>query len=79
VASELQSLADSIAGGINVTAHDGPVEVTTRTRVASGGRISARPAVNVTLAHPGGLGIEAKTGALVKAAAAAGLQVKRKA
>lgn len=76
VESAVSDLAEGVASRIHETAHDGPVPVETRSRVASGGRISARPAVDVILAHPGGLAIEAKYGALTKAASAAGLEVR---
>lgn len=79
VASEIQSLGSSVASNVGApTASGKPVEVRTRSRTAQGGRLSARPAVDITLAHPAGLAIEAKRGYLVKAAAASGLEVKKR-
>lgn len=50
--------------------YDLPVEVTTTT--------TDRAHANVTLAHPAGLAVQAKHGALTKAAAQTGLDVKGK-
>ena len=79
VADAVESLGQSVKGNVgSPTASGKPVDVTTRSRTAAGGRLSARPAVDITLAHPAGLAIEAKRGYLVKAASAAGLEVKRR-
>lgn len=75
VGSAVDGLGAAVKGGVSETAGGQAVPVRTRRRVAQGGRLSARPAVDVELAHPAGLRIEAKRGSLVRAAAAAGLEV----
>ncbi|QWY81832.1 hypothetical protein SEA_HONK_9 [Microbacterium phage Honk] len=67
----VSAAAADIAGRVNATAHDGPVEVTTGTHEA---KLSA--AASVTLDHPGGLAIEAKHGPLAKAAIAGGYTLR---
>lgn len=76
VAARVNALGSQVAGSINETADGEPVEVEVRSRTASGGRLSARPASDVMLAHPAGLRIEAKRGTLVRAAGGIGLEVK---
>lgn len=80
VAAKVSSLGSQVASAVgSPTASGEPVPVVTRSRTASGGRLKgSRPAVDITLAHVAGLAIEAKRGYLVKAAASAGLEVKRK-
>lgn len=52
-------------------------EVVVAEYTAQGGRLrSPRPAVAVTVKHPGGLGMEAKYGVLSRAAASAGLRMR---
>lgn len=76
----MKSLAEKVADGvrsqgIQVGDHDGgsrevdlPVSVTER--------ITDRAHATVTITHPSGIAVQAKHGALTKAASAAGLQVK---
>jgi hypothetical protein len=72
----LDSEASKIASGAEgETASGKPVPVRRSNRTAKGGRLSERPAVDVTLAHPAGQRIEAKRGTLARAAAAAGFEV----
>jgi hypothetical protein len=78
VAARINALGASVAGNISETADGEPVPVEVRSRIASGGKLSPRPASDVVLAHPAGLRIEAKRGTLVRAASAAGLEVKRR-
>lgn len=73
VASLVADTADSVASNVSETVRSGeplPVKVATYT--------TDRAAAGVTLAHPAGLGMEAKHGSLSKAAAAAGLEVRSK-
>lgn len=79
VASLVESLGSSVAAAVgSPTAGGEPVDVVTRSRVASGGRLrGARPAVDITLAHPAGLRVEATRGPLARAAASVGLEVKK--
>jgi hypothetical protein len=78
VGALVEALGHDVGGNVgSYTTSDGkvvPVRVTRR--VASGGRLSVRPAVDVTLAHPAGRNVEAKHGVLARAAASAGLTVK---
>ena len=70
VAGVIDDAAAAVASGVSETARDGqavPVEVDSYT--------TDRAAAGVTMAHPAGLGIEAKRGTLSRAAAAAGLEV----
>jgi hypothetical protein len=78
VTNKIASLGATVKANVgSPTASGDPIPVTTRMRVASGGRlIGTRPAVDVTLAHVAGLAVEAKRGPLARAAAAAGLPVK---
>ena len=77
VETAVESLGRSVASAVGTpTASGKPIDVTTRSRTASGGRISARPAVDVTLAHPAGLAVEAKRGPLARGAASVGLEVR---
>jgi hypothetical protein len=77
VASEVIELGARVASNVgSPTASGKPIEVRTTTRVAAGGRLSPRTAVDVTLAHPAGLAVEAKRAPLARAAAASGLQVR---
>lgn len=79
VASAVEGLGASVAGAVGTpTASGRPIEVTTRSRIADGGRLSARPAVDITLADPAGLRVEAKRGPLARAAASQGLEVRRR-
>lgn len=73
VASAAADVADSVRGlGIQVDGvpgkYDLPVEVSTYT--------TDRAAASVAIAHPSGVAVQAKHGALSKGASAAGLQVK---
>ena len=77
VAAAVASLGAQVAGNVGTpTASGRAIKVTTRSRTASGGRLSARPAVDISLADPAGTAVEAKRGPLRQAAAAAGLEVK---
>jgi hypothetical protein len=70
VAAVVEGLAETIAGSIDETARNGdPVRVLTE------GYTTDRAAAAVILAHPAGLGKEAKHGTLTRAAASAGLEV----
>lgn len=69
VASVIGSVAESVAASIDEVAHDGPVPVDVYSST------SDRARAHVTMAHPGGLGIEATRSPLARAAAGAGLQV----
>ena len=62
-----QAVADNVPP---IQAHDREVDVITDAFVTD------RPVAGVTLAHAGGIGLEAKYGYLSKAAASAGLQVR---
>lgn len=79
VASKIEALGASIASAVgSPTAGGEAIPVKTRTRVASGGRLKgSRPAVDISLAHPAGLRVEAMRGPLAKAAASVGLEVKK--
>lgn len=78
VYAEVQRLASSVKGTISATAGGETIPVTLRTRVAAGGRLrSPRRAIDVTLAHPAGLRVEALRGPLARGAASAGLQMKK--
>jgi hypothetical protein len=72
VAGAVQALAETTAGNArshpSVTRHGLPVEVTSYT--------TDRAACAVTLAHPAGMPIQARYGALTQAAGAAGLEVR---
>ena len=78
VAGEVRRLGSSVAtaaGSDGAVSRHG-VPVTVAEYVARGGRLrSERPAVAVTLAHAAGVGIEAKYGALSRAAGEVGLTV----
>ncbi|AYN57731.1 hypothetical protein PBI_DRMANHATTAN_11 [Arthrobacter phage DrManhattan] len=79
VTAEVEALGSKVRAAVgSPTASGKPIPVERRSRTASGGRLSSRPAVNITLAHPAGLAVEAKRGPLAKAASSVGLQVKRK-
>lgn len=79
VKGEVESLGRKVQAAVGApTASGEPIPVERRSRVADGGRLSARPAVDVSLAHPAGMAVEAKRGPLVRAAASVGLEVKRK-
>lgn len=80
VAAEVEALGSAVSAAVGTpTASGRPIPVKRYTRTASGGRLrGSRPAVDIVLADPAGLAIEAKRGYLVKAAASAGLEVKRK-
>lgn len=79
VAAATVGLGRSVAGAVSATADGEPIEVESRTRIAAGGRLSARTAFDVTLAHPAGLRVEAQRGPLARAAASRGLEVKGRA
>lgn len=72
VVSAIHSLAESVAanvrGNASVQRHAMPVAVQHMT--------TDRTKSIVVIAHPGGLGVQAKHGALTQAASAAGLEVK---
>jgi hypothetical protein len=61
--------AKRVAAGASIAAHDGAVEVVVDETTTD------RAKAFVTLAHPAGLGLEAKHGVLTKAARAAGLEM----
>ncbi|WVX87862.1 hypothetical protein SEA_BERRIE_11 [Arthrobacter phage Berrie] len=74
-----QELASSVAGAVDASVDGKKIEVTQTTRVAGGGRLrSPRRAIDIHLAHPAGLRVEAKRGPLAKAAASRGLQVRKR-
>lgn len=73
-----QELAASVAGAVDASAGGEKIPVTRTTRVAAGGRLSARRAVDIHLAHPAGLRAEAKHGFLTRAAASRGLEVRKR-
>ncbi|WNN93967.1 hypothetical protein SEA_NITRO_11 [Arthrobacter phage Nitro] len=74
-----QALASSVASAVDASADGKPIDVTQTTRVAQGGRLrSPRRAVDIHLAHPAGLRVEAKRGPLARAAASRGLQVRKR-
>lgn len=81
VANLVEDLGSAVSAAVGTpTASGRQIPVKTRFRMASGGRLrGSRPAVDIILADPAGLAIEAKRGYLVRAAASAGLEVKRKA
>ena len=66
----IDELATTIAGNVSTGSVDAQVTVKSYT--------TDRAAAAVTIAHPAGLAIEAKYGALKKAAAAEGLEVTAK-
>ncbi|WWV91843.1 neck protein [Microbacterium phage phiMiGM15] len=66
VTSAANSAASSIQG---IQAHDGPVDVIVDEYQ------SDRPVAGITLAHAGGIGLQAEYGFLTEAAASAGLEV----
>lgn len=68
IAALINATARRVAS--SVQADDLPVEVDQYT--------TDRRAASVTIAHPAGLAMQAKHGALTKAAAAAGLEVTKK-
>lgn len=72
----LSGLGGSVAANVDATASGESIPVRVSMRTASGGRLSARPAVDITMAHPAAQNVEAKRGPLASAAGAAGLQVK---
>ncbi len=69
VALEVEIAAEDVASRIHEDTHDGPapVEVTTGT--------TDRAVARVTITHAAGLALEAKYGALTRAAQGAGLEV----
>lgn len=79
VRAEVSDLGAAVEGNaIGETADGEAVPIESWTRTASGGRLSPRQAVEVTMAHPAGLRIEAKRGTLARAASSAGLEVVRR-
>ena len=83
VASAIVQLGDkvaAVAGGQTVTGAtrggSAALPVLVEPYTASGPKLSPRPGVQVMLAHPAGLRVEAKYGVLTKSAAAVGLEVK---
>ncbi|WDS51646.1 hypothetical protein SEA_BARNSTORMER_9 [Microbacterium phage Barnstormer] len=73
VRAAVDSRARAVASGVGtVMAHDGPVPVEVDSYT------SDRPVAGVTLAHPGGIGLEAEYGYLTDAAIGAGLELGRK-
>lgn len=80
VSAAVEELGKSVADAVTLPAIKGPqeAEVKTTVRKASGGRLTSRTAVDVTLAHPSGVRVEAKHGTLAKAAASKGLEVRAK-
>jgi len=70
VAAAIEGAAESVARNVSESARNGdPIPVKVGTYVTD------RAAAGVTMAHPAGLGIEAKRGSLSRAASAAGLEV----
>ncbi|QNO12672.1 hypothetical protein SEA_SNEK_11 [Arthrobacter phage Snek] len=80
VAAAVESLGSAVSASVGTpTASGRPLPVHRRMRTASGGRLrGVRPAVDITIADPAGLAVEAKRGYLVNAAASVGLEVKGK-
>lgn len=77
VTAAVSGLARGVASNVGTeTAGGDPIPVQVRERVAEGPRLSARPAFDVTLAHPAGLRVEAKRSTLLRAAQAEGLEVR---
>lgn len=76
VTAAITELGEDVASRVYETASGEVIPVETRLRIAQGGGLSPRPAIDVSLAHPAGLAVEAKRGSLVAAAGAAGLEVK---
>ena len=79
VTAEINRLGSAVASAVGTpTASGEPIEVLTRQRTASGGRLrGSRAAVDITLAHAAGMAVEAKRGPLVRAASSVGLEVKK--
>ena len=73
VQSAVDAAAESMAASLNVQAHDGPAPITTDRFSAPYG-----DGRGVTIAHPGGIGLEAEHGYLMAAARSAGLMPGRK-
>lgn len=71
VRADLLRLGHAVAEGIDARDSHGR-----QVPVMVGSYTTDRAAVGVTLAHPGGLPIEAKHGTLVRAASEVGLEVK---
>lgn len=73
VVAEIRRLTDEIVAAVeahpSVQRHSMPVEADFGTTDRTKGY--------VTIAHPGGLGVQAKYGALTRAASSAGIEVKR--
>lgn len=78
VAAVVEAAAQAVVANAqwNATVSGEPIPVTTRSRTASGARLSPRAAVDVTMEHPAALRVEAKRGTLLRAAAAAGLEAR---
>ena len=73
LARDVEAAAQRVAANVGeVSTHDGPVPATVSTYTTD------RAAAAVSIAHPAGIGLEAKYGVLAKAAAAAGLEVRAK-
>lgn len=72
MAAAIDDLADDIAAGVR----DGIADPDIAAAVGVESYTTDRAAAAVTIAHPAGLAIQAKHGALTRAAAAAGLDVK---
>lgn len=81
VTQEVIDLGRSVGSAVQLPKINGPqpAKVTTKARSAEGGRLSRRTAIDVTIAHPAGMRVEAKYGTLRKAAASRGLSVKGRA
>lgn len=74
-ADAAEKIADEVRGeGIQVGAFKGSGRIPLPVRVDS--ETTDRAAASVVLAHPAGIAVQAKYGALTKAAAAVGLEVK---
>lgn len=71
VRAEVAAFADTMAGRLSgrVVAHDGPATITRDSYT------SDRAVEGVTIAHPGGIGLEAEHGYLAAAARSVGLSV----
>lgn len=78
VASAVEGLGSAVSAAVGTpTASGRALPVHRRMRTASGGRLrGVRPAVDITIADPAGLAVEARRGYLVNAASAVGLEVK---
>lgn len=79
VTAAIEALGTAVAAAVGTpTASGKAIPVEKRSRTAQGGRLrGVRPAVDITLAHVAGMGVEAKRAPLTRAAASVGLEVKK--